>query len=105
MVRLKGCAAPGDVEVLGGAENVREPREPELTPPPIRASADEAAATSGKASDKTIANALTMPRMCCVRFMSIPSIPPIAEPALTWAGLLKNEATARARGCGAASRG
>ena len=28
MVRLKGCAAPGAVEVLGGAENVRAPREP-----------------------------------------------------------------------------
>src|ERR1700709_2233432 len=32
-VRLNGCAVPGAVEVLGGAENVRDPREPELTPP------------------------------------------------------------------------
>ena len=39
-VRLNGCAAPGAVDVLGGAEKVRAPREPELTPPPTRASAD-----------------------------------------------------------------
>ena len=51
MVRLNGCAVLGAVEVLGGAENVRAPREPELTPPPIRASADETASTSGNASD------------------------------------------------------
>ena len=44
MVRLNGCAMLGAVEVLGGAENVRAPREPELKPPPIRASADEIAA-------------------------------------------------------------
>ena len=30
MVRLNGCAVPGAVDVLGGAENVRAPREPEL---------------------------------------------------------------------------
>ncbi len=29
-VRLNGCALPGAVDVLGGAENVRAPREPEL---------------------------------------------------------------------------
>ena len=52
MVRLNGCAAFGAVGVLGGAVNVRAPREPELTPPPIRASAGEIAATSGNASDK-----------------------------------------------------
>src|SRR5262252_3428873 len=39
MVRLKGCAEPGAVVVDGGAEKVREPRDPELPPPPIRASA------------------------------------------------------------------
>ena len=39
MVRLNGCAVPGAVEVLGGAEKVRVPREPELMPPPMRASA------------------------------------------------------------------
>jgi len=30
------------VDVDGGAENVRDPRLPELRPPPIRASAEEA---------------------------------------------------------------
>src|SRR6202043_3489168 len=33
IVRLNGCGVPGAVEVLGGAENVRSPREPELPPP------------------------------------------------------------------------
>ena len=33
-VRFIGCAAPGAVVVLGGAEKVRDPREPELPPPP-----------------------------------------------------------------------
>ena len=53
-VRLSGCAVPGAVDVLGGAENVRIPREPELKPPPTRASAD-GAASSGSANDKTTA--------------------------------------------------
>src|SRR5258707_3356576 len=53
MVRLNGCAVLGAVDVLGGAENVRAPREPELMPPPIRASAGETAAISGNANDKT----------------------------------------------------
>src|SRR5262245_48861610 len=39
MVRLKGCAVLGAVDVDGGAEKVREPRDPELDPPPMRASA------------------------------------------------------------------
>ena len=52
MVRLNGCAALGAVEVLGGAEKVRAPREPELPPPPTRASAAEIASISGSASDK-----------------------------------------------------
>ena len=47
-VRLNGCAVPGAVDVLGGAEKVREPREPELKPPPTRASAAETAITSGQ---------------------------------------------------------
>jgi hypothetical protein len=55
MVRLNGCAVPGAVDVLGGAENVRAPREPELTPPPIRASAAETASITGNASDKMTA--------------------------------------------------
>src|ERR1700736_5579548 len=70
-VRLNGCAVLGAVEVLGGAENVRAPREPELMPPPTRASADEIASINGSASDKTTAIALTMPRVRCVNFMSL----------------------------------
>src|ERR1700736_446718 len=70
-VRLNGWAVLGAVEVLGGAENVRAPREPELKPPPTRASADETATTNGSASDKTTAIALTMPRVRCVNFMSL----------------------------------
>src|ERR1700737_2081757 len=62
MVRLNGCAVPGAVEVLGGAENVRAPLEPELMPPPIRASADETANINGKANDKTTQRPRTMPR-------------------------------------------
>ena len=62
-VRLKGCAVPGAVDVLGGAEKVRAPREPELTPPPTRASAAEIAMTNGNASDRTTAIAWTMPRV------------------------------------------
>jgi hypothetical protein len=34
--------ADGIVDVDGGAENVRDPRLPELKPPPMRASALEA---------------------------------------------------------------
>jgi hypothetical protein len=75
MVRLNGCAVLGAVEVLGGAENVRAPREPELPPPPIRASADEIASINGSANDKTTAMAWTMPRERCVNFMSVSSIP------------------------------
>jgi len=72
MVRLNGCAVPGAVEVLGGAENVRAPREPELTPPPIRASATETASSNGNANDKTTAIACTMPRLRCVNFIVFP---------------------------------
>jgi hypothetical protein len=75
MVRLKGCAVPGAVEVLGGAENVRVPRDPELPPPPIRASADEIASINGNANDKTTAIAWTMPRMRSVKFISVSSVP------------------------------
>jgi hypothetical protein len=72
MVRFMGCAVPGEVDVLGGAENVRVPREPELRPPPTRASADEIANINGNASDKTTAIVWTMPRARCVSFMSFP---------------------------------
>jgi hypothetical protein len=54
-VRLNGCAEPGAVDVLGGAEKVRDPRDPELMPPPIRASAGGAIEINGKPSAKTMA--------------------------------------------------
>src|SRR5471032_2272808 len=59
IVRLNGCAADGAVDVLGGAENVRAPREPELIPQPTRASADETASINGNANDKMTARART----------------------------------------------
>jgi hypothetical protein len=71
MVRLNGCAVLGAVEVEGGAENVRAPREPELTPPPIRASAAVTATTSGKASDKTTAKACIRPKTRGLKFMAM----------------------------------
>jgi hypothetical protein len=71
MVRLNGCAAFGAVEVVGGAENVRPPREPELEPPPTRASADDAITTSGTASDKMTASACTKPKARCLKFMAM----------------------------------
>jgi hypothetical protein len=74
-VRLNGCAALGAVDVLGGAENVRVPRDPELNPPPIRASAGEAADINGSASDKTTARALIMARPRWVNLMAFSSIP------------------------------
>jgi hypothetical protein len=73
---LNGCAAPGAVEVEGGAEKVRVPREPELPPPPTRASAAEIAIIVGTASDKTTAMAWTMPRVRCVNFMCFSSKSP-----------------------------
>ena len=81
MVRLNGCAVPGAVEVLGGAENVFPPRDPELPPPPIRASAAETASITGNANDKTTAIALTIPRVRCVKFMSHSLIPRQGEAA------------------------
>ena len=74
-VRLKGCAAEGAVEVLGGAAKVRAPREPELMPPPTRASADDIASIKGSASDKTTAIALTMPRARSEKCMSRSFVP------------------------------
>src|SRR3954463_13772347 len=74
-VRLNGCALPGAVDVLGGAVKVRDPREPELEPPPTRASATEIASTSGTASDKTMAIAWTIPRARWVNVMSVPQSP------------------------------
>jgi hypothetical protein len=70
-----GCAVPGAVVVLGGAEKVRDPREPELLPPPIRASADEIAIARGTANERTMAKARTIPRVRCEKFMSVSSVP------------------------------
>jgi hypothetical protein len=78
--------------VLGGAENVRAPREPELMPPPTRASAGEIADTNGSVSASVTAIAWTMPRARCVNFMSIPSKSPAGEAQLRWAALPKSEA-------------
>src|SRR3954467_14788570 len=64
-VRLNGCAVPGAVDVLGGAEKVRPPREPELEPPPTRASADEIAIARGTANATITAIARTIPRVRC----------------------------------------
>ena len=80
-VRLNGCAVPGAVDVLGGAEKVREPREPEPKPPPTRASAAETAITVGSASDSTMAIARTIPRLRCVKFMVFPQNPRHGESA------------------------
>src|SRR5450755_2147020 len=104
MVRLNGWAADGAVDVLGGAENVRAPREPELMPPPTLASADEIANINGSASDRTTAIALTMPRARCVKYMSCSLNPRQGEAPLTWAVLPKSEATKGNSGCGPRSR-
>ena len=74
-VRLNGCAVPGAVVVLGGAEKVRDPREPEPKPPPTRASAAEIAITRGTASDRTTAIARTIPRVRCEKLMFVSSVP------------------------------
>jgi hypothetical protein len=58
-VRCIGCAAVGAVLVAGGAEYVREPREPEFELPPTRASAiDETATDTGRASAESTAKVL-----------------------------------------------
>jgi hypothetical protein len=75
MVRLNGVAVPGEVAVLGGAENVLVPRDPELPPPPMRASAADMAILKGNANERATAIALTRPRVRCVNFIIIPSIP------------------------------
>ena len=74
-VRLRGCAVPGAVEVEGGAAKVREPREPELNPPPARASAAEIASTVGSASDSATAMARTNPPIGSENLMSLTYIP------------------------------
>ena len=105
MVRFIGCAAFGAVACSGGAEKVREPREPELPPPPTRASAAEIASITGTATDRTTAIARTMPRVRCVNFMSVSSNPRQGEAPLRWAALPKSEAAIGTHGCGPRSRG
>jgi hypothetical protein len=70
-VRLNGCAVLGAVDVLGGAAKVRDPRDPELIPPPTRASAAETAMANGSATDRTTAIARTIPRVRCVKFIFV----------------------------------
>jgi hypothetical protein len=63
-VRCIGWAAVGAVFVAGGAENVFEPREPELTRPPTRASATVVIAIpAGNAKAMTTAKVLKDARM------------------------------------------
>ena len=49
-VRFRAAPCPAPSVVLGGAEKVRDPREPELPPPPTRASAAEIAIADGSAT-------------------------------------------------------
>jgi hypothetical protein len=101
---LKGEAVPGAVEVLGGMENEREPREPDEKPPPMRASAGVIADSVGIASASVTAIAWTALRMVFEKFMLFPK--PLKGAAhLRWAELLKSEAGSGAGACGAASRG
>ncbi|MGX1428017.1 hypothetical protein AB7M59_008452 [Bradyrhizobium elkanii] len=69
-VRFIGATEPGAVLVEGGAENVREPREP---PPPTRASAAETVIITGSASAIATAIARTIPRVRCEKFMLVSS--------------------------------
>jgi hypothetical protein len=58
IVRCIGCAAVGAVRVIGGAENVRLPREPMLKPRPPRASASELTISIGPATIRATARSL-----------------------------------------------
>ena len=104
MVRLNGCAAFGAVEVLGGAEKVRDPREPELPPPPIRASAAETASITGTASDRTIGDRLDDAAHTLREIHGCSLIPRQGEAPLRWALVPKSEAPMTTQGCGARSR-
>lgn len=66
---------PGAVVVDGGAEKVREPREPDDMPPPTRASADEIASAVGSASASTTTIVLKSLRERCEKFMFVSQIP------------------------------
>ena len=74
-VRLNCEVEPGAVVVDGGAENVREPREPDDEPPPMRASADEIASAVGSASATTTAIVFTRRWDHCEKFMFVSQIP------------------------------
>src|SRR6516162_317624 len=78
VVRLNGCAVPGAVEVDGGAEKVREPREPVEKPPPMRASAEETVSATGIASARAMATALTNLSVLRVSVMCL-SLSPVGE--------------------------
>ena len=52
---MNGEAVLGAVDVLGGAEKLREPRDPELMPPPTRASAGVTADINGRAKASAMA--------------------------------------------------
>src|SRR5579872_6751480 len=102
-LRLNGEAVPGAVDVLGGMEKEREPREPDENPPPMRASAGVIADSVGIASASVTAMTWTALRVVVEKFMLFPK--PLKGAAhLTWADLPKSEAGSRANGCGAASR-
>jgi hypothetical protein len=101
---LNGEAVPGAVEVLGGMEKEREPREPDEKPPPMRASAGVIADSVGIASASKTAIACMALRVGLTKFMLFPKPLKRAAP-LTWAELPKSEAGSRVNGCGAASRG
>src|SRR5437660_386237 len=105
MVRFIGCAVPGAVVVEGGAEKVREPREPELEPPPTRASAAEIAITRGTANERTTAIAWKMPRVRWVKLICVSSVPVRGKAPLRWAELPKSEAIIGNPRCGPRSRG
>lgn len=66
---------PGAVEVDGGAEKVREPREPDERPPPTRASAEVIASAVGSASASTTAIAFTRLRLRNEKSMCVSQIP------------------------------
>jgi hypothetical protein len=83
-VRLNGDAVPGAVGVLGGAEKLREPREPDEKPPPTRASAGVIADSAGIASASITAIACIVVRTGFAKFMLFPN-PLKGEAPLTWA--------------------
>jgi hypothetical protein len=72
-VRFIGAAVPGAVLVEGGAEKVREPRDPEPMPPPTRASAAEMVMATGNAKAIATASARTIPRVRCEKFILVSS--------------------------------